>query len=262
MSIPFVKYQGTGNDFVMIDNRKGKWNNLTIPSIQAMCDRKFGIGADGLIKLNSSVDVDFDVDYYNADGSKSFCGNGARCAVAFAKQNGIDTSAVRFTAIDGEHLASHVGDIVSLLMNEVHAVQKQGENYIIDTGSPHYIRFVEKVEGFPVYEEGFKIRYSDTYKTEGINVNFVEVTGERDLFVMTYERGVEDETLSCGTGVTAAALAYAIKKELMGPQVISIKTKGGGLQVTFTRTGPETFERIFLIGPAIKVFEGVYNGRI
>lgn len=262
MSIPFVKYQGTGNDFVMIDNRKGKWDKLSIPTIQAMCDRKFGIGADGLIKLNSSADVDFEVDYYNADGSKSFCGNGARCAVAFAKQNGIDTSAVRFTAIDGEHLASHVGDIVSLLMTNVQAAERVDENYILDTGSPHYIRFVEKAEGFPVYEEGFKIRYSATYKTEGINVNFVEVTGERDLFVMTYERGVEDETLSCGTGVTAAALAYAIKKELMGPQVISVKTKGGGLQVTFTRTGPETFERIFLIGPAIKVFEGVYNGRV
>lgn len=262
MNIPFTKYQGTGNDFVMIDNRKGEWDNLPLQLIQAMCDRKFGIGADGLIKLNTTPDLDFEVDYYNADGSKSFCGNGARCAVAFAKQNGINTSAVRFTAIDGEHLASHVGDIVSLLMNEVHAVSKDEDAYIIHTGSPHYIRFIDKAAGFPVYEEGFRVRYSDTYKTEGINVNFVEVTGERDLFVMTYERGVEDETLSCGTGVTAAALAFAVEKNLMGPQVISIKTKGGGLQVSFNRTGEQTFERIFLNGPAIKVFDGVYNGRI
>ena len=262
MEIPFIKYQGTGNDFVMIDNLKGKWNELSITAIQALCDRKFGIGADGLIKLNASSDFDFEVDYYNADGSKSFCGNGARCAVAFAKQNGINTSTVRFTAIDGEHLASHVGDIVSLLMNDVNTARKESTDYVIDTGSPHYIRFVDKAEGFPVYEEGFKIRYSDTFKEEGINVNFVEVIGERELFVLTYERGVEDETLSCGTGVTAAALAFAIEKKLMGHQVISIKTKGGGLQVTFNRTGAETFERIFLIGPAIKVFEGVYNGRI
>jgi len=262
MNIPFVKYQGTGNDFVMIDNRKGKWNDLSIQTIRALCDRRFGIGADGLIKLNASAELDFEVDYYNADGSKSFCGNGARCAVAFAKQKGINTDSTRFTAIDGEHLASQAGEIVSLLMNEVNTVQKDEDAYIIDTGSPHYIRFVDKVEGFPVYEEGFKIRYSDTYKAEGINVNFVEVTGERDLFVVTYERGVEDETLSCGTGVTAAALAFAIEKNLMGSQIISIKTKGGGLQVTFNRTGEQTFERIFLNGPAIKVFEGVYNGRI
>ncbi|HLP54477.1 MAG TPA: diaminopimelate epimerase [Fluviicola sp.] len=262
MNIPFTKYQGTGNDFVMIDNRKGKWNDLPLQTIRAMCDRRFGVGADGLIKLNASPDLDFEVDYYNADGSKSFCGNGARCAVAFARQNGIDTSAVRFMAIDGEHLATQAGDIVSLLMNEVHAVNRDEEAYVIDTGSPHYIRFIDNVEGFPVYDEGFKIRYSDRYKAEGINVNFAEVTGERSLFVVTYERGVEDETLSCGTGVTAAALAFAKERNLLGNQVVAIKTKGGGLQVTFNRTGEETFERIFLNGPAVKVFEGVYNGRI
>jgi diaminopimelate epimerase len=259
MEIPFVKYQGTGNDFVMIDNRSGKWNDLSINLIRSMCDRRFGIGADGLIKINAHTDLDFEVDYYNSDGSKSFCGNGARCAVAFAKTKGINTSHTHFMAIDGAHEASHVGEIVSLLMNNVNAVSTGNNDYILNTGSPHFIRFIDDVEHFPVYEEGFAVRYSETYKKEGINVNFVQVTGDRQLYVRTYERGVEAETLSCGTGVTAAALAFAAKNGLFGEQTIGIQTPGGQLQVQLDRTGEAAFEQIYLIGPAVSVFEGVYN---
>lgn len=262
MDVFFSKYQGTGNDFVMIDNRSGKWDHLSLSSIRAMCDRRFGIGADGLIKLNSSEGYDFEVDYYNSDGSKSFCGNGARCAVAFAKSKGINTSHVKFVAIDGEHEASQVGAIVSLLMNDVNAVVFTEEDFVLNTGSPHYVRFVQEAEQLAVFEEGQKIRYSDTYKEKGINVNFVEPVGRNELYIRTYERGVENETLSCGTGVTAAALAYAVKEKLFGEHLISIKTRGGQLQVRFTRTGEQTFTEIFLIGPAVKVFEGEYNASL
>lgn len=262
MDVFFSKYQGTGNDFVMIDNRSGKWDHLSLNSIRAMCDRRFGIGADGLIKLNSIDGYDFEVDYYNSDGSKSFCGNGARCAVAFAKSKGINTAHVKFTAIDGEHEASQVGAIVSLLMNDVSSVEAIGKDYVLNTGSPHYIQFVEAVEDFSVFEEGQKIRYSETYKEQGINVNFVEITGKNELFIRTYERGVENETLSCGTGVTAAALAYAVKEKLEEEQLISIKTRGGQLQVRFNRSGEQAFSEIFLIGPAVKVFEGEYNASL
>jgi diaminopimelate epimerase len=260
MEIPFVKYQGAGNDFVMVDNRSGKWDHLSISSIRMICDRRFGVGGDGLIKINAHEELDFEVDYYNSDGSKSFCGNGARCAVAFARTKGINTSHVRFLAIDGIHEASQVGGIISLLMNNVRNVSTENDDFILDTGSPHFIRFVDDTTDFPVYAEGYAIRYSDTYKQEGINVNFTQVLSDRKLYVRTYERGVEDETLSCGTGVTAAALAFAIRNDLHGEQMIDIQTKGGQLQVRFNRTGTATFDTIYLIGPALRVFEGVYNG--
>lgn len=258
MKVDFVKYQGTGNDFVMIDNRSGKWNALTVQDIRRICDRRFGVGADGLILLNSHPKLDFEVDYYNSDGSKSFCGNGARCAVAFAKTLGINTSLAHFTAIDGEHEASQKYETVSLLMKDVSLVQQYEGDYVIDTGSPHYIQFLP-VEHLDVREQGRKIRYSDTYRANGINVNFVEIVGDKHIRVRTYERGVEDETLSCGTGVTAAALAYATKENLHGEQLIDVTTSGGDLKVHFSRTGEMEFERIYLIGPAKRVFEGTFG---
>lgn len=260
MEIPFVKYQGAGNDFVMIDNRSGKWDHLSLNTIRAICDRKFGVGGDGLIKLNRHSELDFEVDYYNSDGSRSFCGNGARCAVAFAKSKGINTSHVRFLAIDGFHEASQVGGIISVLMGDVDHISAVGYDYTLHTGSPHYVRFIPETTDFPVYKEGYAIRYSEPYSAEGINVNFAQILGERELYVLTYERGVEDETLSCGTGVTAAALALAVKEDLYGEQNISIQTRGGQLQVTFNRTGKTQFRQIYLVGPAVRVFEGVYNG--
>jgi len=260
MEIPFVKFQGAGNDFVMIDNRSGKWDHLSLNRIRTLCNRKYGVGADGLIKINTSADLDFEVDYYNADGSRSFCGNGARCAVAFAKTKGVNTSFVRFKAIDGVHEASQVGGIISLLMNDVDHFSQIEEDFELNTGSPHYVRFIDDVTDFPVFEEGVAIRYAGAYKEKGINVNFVQILEKNQLFVLTYERGVEDETLSCGTGVTAAAIAFAVKNQLYGEQLISIQTKGGQLQVTFNRVSEHTFNRIYLIGPALPVFEGVFYG--
>ncbi|MFN5417552.1 MAG: diaminopimelate epimerase [Flavobacteriia bacterium] len=256
MKVKFSKYQGTGNDFIMLDNLSGKYDSLTIPQIQYLCDRKFGIGADGLIKISKAENALFEVDYYNSDGSKSFCGNGARCSVAFAQKLGIDSNHVVFTAIDGLHEAQKKDDLVSLKMNNVHDIKEIGSDYELHTGSPHYIRFVENSLDLNVFQEGRKVRYAPSYQEEGINVNFVEELNPSELEVATYERGVEDETLSCGTGVTAAALAYAQMKALFGKQEIKIHTKGGKLKIAFERTGDDDYVNIFLIGPAIHVFDG------
>lgn len=256
MKLKFSKYQGTGNDFIMLDNLSGQYDALTIPQIQYLCDRKFGIGADGLIKISKAKDYAFEVDYYNSDGSKSFCGNGARCAVAFVQTLGIDSKQVVFTAIDGLHEASKEKELISLKMNDVEGIKRISEDFELYTGSPHYIRFVENAVDFDVFNEGRKIRYSATYKEQGINVNFVEILNENELEVATYERGVENETLSCGTGVTAAALAYAQKVNLLGKHEILIHTKGGKLKVAFDRTSTTHFESIYLIGPAVHIFDG------
>lgn len=259
MKIPFVKYQGTGNDFVMIDNRSGEFNTLSIVQITAICDRKFGVGADGLIKINAHPTLDFEVDYYNADGSKSFCGNGARCSVAFAKTLGIPTDIVHFMAIDGEHQASEKEGVVSLNMLDVHEINFNDNAFILDTGSPHYIKIVYDMQYVDVVEEGRFIRYSEDFVQEGINVNFVQELNKNTIEVATYERGVEDETLSCGTGVTAAALAIVYFQEISGNQSINIQTKGGNLRVEFDFDGKKSFTNIRLIGPAERVFEGIYH---
>lgn len=256
MKLSFSKYQGTGNDFIMLDNLDGKYNLLSLNQIQFLCDRKFGIGADGLIKINKSNDLAFEVDYYNSDGSKSFCGNGARCSVAFAHKIGINSNHVVFTAIDGIHEAQKKGNLVSLKMNNVHEIKELGSDFELNTGSPHYIKFVENTLALNVFEEGRKIRYSPNYQENGINVNFVEELRLNELEVSTYERGVEDETLSCGTGVTAAALAYAQFKEIFGKQEIQIHTKGGKLKVMYDRKADDDYVDVFLIGPAVHVFDG------
>jgi diaminopimelate epimerase len=256
MKLKFSKYQGTGNDFIMLDNLSGFYDLLSVPQIQFLCDRKFGIGADGLIKISKASEVEFEVDYYNSDGSKSFCGNGARCSVAFAQSLGINSNHVIFSAIDGLHEAQKKEDLVSLKMNNVHEIKEIVSDFELYTGSPHYIRFVDNTLNLNVFQEGRKIRYSPEYQENGINVNFVEELSEKELEVATYERGVEDETLSCGTGVTAAALAYAQKKGLYGKQEIRIHTKGGKLKVAFERTGEDDYVNIFLIGPAIHVYDG------
>jgi diaminopimelate epimerase len=256
MHIRFHKYQGTGNDFILLDNRLGEYNSLEVQAIRSLCDRRFGVGADGLIRINTVQDAAFEVDYYNADGSKSFCGNGARCAVAFAETLGIDVSEVKFDAIDGYHVARKRGGLVALEMLDVTEVKTAGADYVLETGSPHYIVFQTGTKTLDVVAEGRKIRYSDVYRVTGINVNFVEMLASDRIRVLTYERGVEDETLSCGTGVTAAALALAVKNKTYGEQLIHISTKGGELQVRFTRTGENHFEGIELIGPAEFVFKG------
>jgi diaminopimelate epimerase len=256
MKLKFSKYQGTGNDFIMIDNLNGDFSELSIETIVRLCDRKFGIGADGLIKINRTELVDFEVDYFNADGSKSFCGNGARCAVSFANRLGINVENTHFLAIDGHHTAEKKGDLVHLKMNEVNEVLLLEKDYELNTGSPHFIRFVENAWNVNVVHEGRKVRYAPNYQENGINVNFVEELSENLLEVATYERGVEDETLSCGTGVTAAALAYLMKHSKTGKQEVQIHTKGGHLSVTTDSKGNGQFSDIYLVGPAVEVFNG------
>ncbi|UQB68554.1 diaminopimelate epimerase [Epilithonimonas zeae] len=251
----FYKYQGTGNDFVMIDNRLGEWDDLSIENIQKLCDRRFGIGADGLIKINSAEDVDFEVDYYNSDGSKSFCGNGARCSVAFAHFLDMIEDRTTFTAIDGIHEAEIKNGIVKLKMGDVNNINKDGNNFVLNTGSPHYVKYVEMLNNYNVYKNGNEIRNSETYKQEGINVNFVEKLSDKELFVRTYERGVEDETYSCGTGVTAAALTFMKNNN---QTFVGIKVMGGNLKVYAEKNG-DGFKNIWLEGPAVQVFKGETN---
>lgn len=256
MKLFFHKYQGTGNDFIMIDNNDSKYSDLTVNQIKYLCDRRFGIGADGLIKINSADGFDFEMDYYNADGTKSFCGNGARCSVMFAKEVGlVKGNKTSFTAIDGSHEATISDSQVFLKMKDVENVRSIGDGtFETNTGSPHYVKYVEDIDKENVVDFGKSIRYNDTYRAEGINVNLAEQIAPNTIKVYTYERGVEDETLSCGTGVTAAALSFAVKNKLEGQQCIVVQTKGGQLEVRFNKS--ISFSDVWLIGPAIEVFEG------
>ncbi len=256
MHIQFYKYQGTGNDFVMLDNRNGIYDSVGVNEIKKICDRRFGIGADGLIKINAHPTLTFEMDYYNSDGSKSFCGNGARCTVAFANFLGISTENVDFWAVDGRHSASLTEQKVALAMNNVSEIHEVASDYLLHTGSPHYIQFVDNVAQVDVYTRGNFIRNQDSYKLEGVNVNFVQVINEQELFVRTYERGVEDETLSCGTGVTAAVLAYGYNIGLKDKHTIRVKTLGGELEVVFRIQEQGQFDEIQLLGPAKQVFKG------
>ncbi|NVJ86407.1 MAG: diaminopimelate epimerase [Algoriphagus sp.] len=253
MEITFYKYQGTGNDFVMVDDREEKLNLHDISWVKQLCDRKFGIGSDGLIVIRNHPDFDFEMIYFNADGSQSMCGNGARCAVAFAGFLGIIQGKTHFLAIDGPHDSVLNDKQVELKMGKVSGVDPKGSDCFVNTGSPHHIRFVSEIENYPVFEEGKKIRYAETYAPAGTNVNFVKAISDQELFVRTYERGVENETLSCGTGVTAAALAFAQEKDA---GEVKIQTLGGNLSVRFEKGPQGDFETVWLIGPAEQVFHG------
>ena len=259
MKISFSKYQGTGNDFVMLDNLNGQYDSLTIPQIQLICDRRFGIGSDGLIKINSHNSSDFEVEYFNSDGSKSFCGNGARCSVAFAETLGVNVSDTSFLGIDGLHKASKNQDVISLEMGDVSEITKIENDFVIYTGSPHYIRFIDAINDLDIVQFGKQVRYSEEFKNDGINVNLVEIVDANNLIVNTYERGVEDETLSCGTGVTACVLAFAYQTQLLGEHKVSVKVKGGNLSVFFNQETLGKFTTIHLIGPGQFVFSGEIN---
>ncbi len=255
MILPFHKYQGTGNDFVMIDNRSKTFNALKLP-IAEICDRRFGVGADGLIVIENHDELDFHMIYFNSDGSQSFCGNGSRCAVAFAKSLGIIQSETNFLSTDGPHYAQiDSSGEVKLKMHDVLSYENTNGDYVIDTGSPHYIVFVEDVYKVDIVSEAHLVRYNDRFKAEGINVNFIHPT-KNVLEVRTYERGVEAETLSCGTGVTASALAnYLHSNNTSTHNVTPVKSMGGELSIEFSRT-ESGFSNIYLIGPAEKTFEG------
>ena len=256
MEIIFQKYQGTGNDFIILDNRDGTYNGLTRKQVEFLCNRRFGIGADGLMMLNQKSGYDFEMIYYNADGGESsMCGNGGRCLVKFAHSKGIHKSVYHFIASDGEHEAEIDDDgTVSLKMKDVKGIQDYHGDFILDTGSPHYVKMVGDVMDYQVYQKGSDIRHSNTFNKEGINVNFVEQKDEDEIIVRTYERGVEDETLSCGTGVTASALVCYHNE--VGFNNVIVHTRGGKLNVEFDRIDEDTFQNIWLSGPAVKVFEG------
>lgn len=256
MKITFFKYQGTGNDFIIMDNRAGIYNELTTAQIKFMCNRRIGIGADGLMLLNQQEGYDFEMKYYNADGRESsMCGNGGRCLTKFASDIGLVKDDYYFIAIDGEHKASIEYDgTVSLKMADVNKIEQNRDDYIVNTGSPHYVKFADNIMHEDIVKKGRDIRNSPMFVKDGINVNFVEQGDEADkIMVRTYERGVEDETLSCGTGVTAAALVCSHNDN--GFNRVEVKTLGGFLNVEYDKIG-DSYKNIWLNGPAIKVFEG------
>ena len=251
----FYKYHGTGNDFILIDNREGKIE-LTTEQVAHLCHRRFGIGADGLMLLEEAPGYDFKMVYYNSDGGEStMCGNGGRCMTAFAKEQGIITTSALFVAIDGEHTATiHQDGLISLHMKDVDGMEIHDGYTILNTGSPHYVKWVEDVVHADVYGEGNAIRNQDEFQPKGINVNFVHAIATNKLLVRTYERGVEDETYSCGTGVVASAIAAT--KDMTGIFATTIETPGGNLEVTFTKHAPQSAVTVVLTGPAALVFKG------
>lgn len=269
----FFKYQGAGNDFIIFDNRNGFFDQKNHVLVQNLCDRRFGIGADGLMLLQDHADYDFEMVYFNSDGREgSMCGNGGRCIVAFAHRLGLFTDGTDFMAADGPHSATLSGNApgafieestkvefgVKLQMNNVQNIQRVEDDYVLNTGSPHFVRLVDRLSLYPVLTEGKKIRYHKQFDPAGINVNFIEENPHGGFAIRTYERGVEAETLACGTGATAAAMAMAHQRGLAGDQRIPIKALGGDLLIHFTLQD-QHFSRVFLEGPATFVFEGLID---
>lgn len=254
--LAFTKYQGTGNDFILIDNR-----GLTFPEnrsklIPLLCNRKFGIGSDGLILIEDHPEHDFNMVFYNPDGSQSFCGNGSRCAVAFAKTLNIIGNETSFIAIDGIHHGTINNHVVRVKMADSTIPKTCLNGHFIHTGSPHYVQNVRDIHNFPVFEEGNIIRHkTEIFGAGGTNVNFIEEMAKGSVFVRTFERGVENETLSCGTGVTAVALIYGLEN---GFNSVSVETPGGELIVEFEQKASMDFQNIFLTGPAELVFNGEF----
>ncbi len=255
MQQTFYKYQGTGNDFVMIDNRQHVFDKNNTKRVKFLCDRRFGIGADGLILLEDHPEYDFKMVYYNADGNESsMCGNGGRCLVAFAKQLGVISNKAVFEAADGVHHASIDGEIVKLQMLDVDTIEKHENHVFLNTGSPHHVQFEIQIEDFDIKSKGATIRYGEPYNTAGSNVNFVKKQSDTTFRVRTYERGVEGETLSCGTGVTAVAIAMHYIGETQEKHVI-LNVEGGELEVCFDFEN-DIYNNVWLIGPAMFVYKG------
>jgi diaminopimelate epimerase len=256
MLIEFYKYQGTGNDFVMIDNRAGVFPKENVGLIAHLCDRRFGIGGDGLILLENDTETDFRMVYYNSDGNQSsMCGNGGRCLVAFAKDLSVIKSSCTFIATDGLHHATVANDgIVSLQMIDVNTIKKESDYTFMNTGSPHHVQIVDDLEHYNVKENGAALRYGSLYGKEGSNINFVKKIDDTTFSLRTYERGVEDETLACGTGATAVAIAMNATGQTNASS-IKLNVEGGKLEVSFDKMG-DLFTNVFLIGPAKFVFKG------
>ena len=258
MIFSFVKYQGTGNDFVIIDNRDKRFPIENHDAVAQICHRNFGVGADGFIAVEQDESSDFYMRYFNADGHEgSLCGNGSRCAIHYAKTLGLTKNNVVFRAADGLHKAQFVGDEVALELHAVSHWEFRESDIFLDTGSPHHVVFVSDIDKVDVEILGSKIAHSAPYFSDGTNVNFVQYVDANSLIVRTFERGVEAETLSCGTGVTASALAAHISA-LTTSKKIQIHTRGGNLSVSFSVT-ENGYESIILQGPATPVFTGVWE---
>lgn len=255
MNLTFYKYQGTGNDFVMIDNRANIFPKEKTDIFSQISDRHFGIGADGIILIENDEKFDFKMIYYNADGSQTFCGNGARCAVAFAKRLEIIDKKTNFIAVDGPHYAEINDDIISLQMIDVDEIKVTKNSVFAYTGTQHHVELVDELNNYPVFENGKKIRHS--YENPGANVNFVQQVNENTFRVRTYEKGVENETLACGTGVTAVAIAMH-KTNRTKSNSISLPVEGGNLEVSFDEKNG-VYTNVFLKGPAQFVFKGIIN---
>ncbi len=254
--IEFFKYQGTGNDFILIDGYNNTIPDLSNKVIQEMCHRRFGIGADGLIVLRKRSGYDFEMDFYNSDGFPgSMCGNGGRCVVAFANNLGLINKETTFWAPDGEHTAIfNSNKDISLKMQDVYEIKEHKLGLFMNTGSPHLVVFNRNIELLDTFTEGKSIRYNENYKANGVNVNFVEIKGN-NISLITYERGVENITYSCGTGAVASAIASCIKKGLNSP--IIAYTKGGLLKVKFESIGNNSIKNIWLEGSAVKTYSGI-----
>lgn len=257
MNFTFYKYQGTGNDFVIIDNRNLFFDKNDVQLIKKVCDRRFGIGGDGLILLENDKIADFKMLYFNADGREgSMCGNGGRCIVHFAKFLEIINSETTFIAADGDHFATINDGIVTLQMNEVSKIEVFEKYAFLNTGSPQHVQIVEDLENYPVYKEGQRIRH-EIYGEKGSNINFVEKVSETEFTMRTFERGVEDETLACGTGATAVAITMNAIGEATNSK-IKLNVRGGSLWVRFKKENTK-YSEIFLEGAAVQVFKGEWK---
>ena len=253
VKIQFYKYQAAGNDFVVIDNR-GRNIHLSAEQIYRLCDRRFGVGADGVILVADDAQKDFHVTYYNPDGTQSLCGNGCRSAVEFARRLGLASEHSVFAAYDGDHFADILPNgLIRIKMNDLNHIDRVLDGYYMDTGSPHFVRFVTGLSGYPVFEEGRKIRYDKVFPI-GANANFIEPIDRHTLSLRTYERGVEQETLACGTGATASAIAASLEG-YQSP--VTLKARGGDLIIDFVKQEDGSFTEIHMTGPASMVFTGV-----
>ena len=255
MQLSFSKYHGTGNDFIIIDNRAETFPKET-RLIKHLCDRHFGIGADGLMLLEPSGDANFYMRYFNADGNEStMCGNGGRSITLFARELGLIKSSAHFMGIDGEHYAKiDANNIIDLKMQDVNSIDVGKNYYFINTGSPHYVCFVDDVQKIDVIITGRAIRNNFNLNNGGTNVNFVDFSNEM-INIRTYERGVESETLACGTGSVASAIAYCCHSKIYKSEY-KIQTLGGELKVKFERLNDFEYKNIWLKGPAVHVFDG------
>jgi len=253
----FYKYQATGNDFIMLDHFNKDHIALSQDQIANLCHRRFGIGADGLISIHAHERYDFEMKYYNADGKLgSMCGNGGRASIMFAHKLGIIGSKTTFLAYDGQHEGHLAQDLVHLQMGNVSKIQPWEDGFFLDTGSPHVVLISdEMLSDQAIFQKGKQVRYSTDFEPiGGTNVNWLTVNQQAlTANVATYERGVEDQTFACGTGVTASALVF---HHIKGEKLNNIRTLGGDLQVKFRCVAQGVYTDIFLIGPAKEVFQG------